>query len=308
MSRRPTELHNFDEAISLYLDLNQGQAADLEIVAKASLAFTAAIREIAHIVDPSIDIRLTLLTGTDGSLSLNSVIKGIKKYNKPSRAVMKGLAIAALCWFTNDIRQYGVSKILDMYFSSDEGESLTDLEKQQIEKIVAEALKNTGVNAHVSEVFRELERDQAVRGVGASRTHGERPESIVPRSEFQKRAGIHGIVEETSTTRIRTADETVHLVSPVLLQSRRRWKFSFHEGEFGASIKDRRFLVKLLRGQISIPMIAGIEMDVKLETKEEKVGKVWVINSRNILRVYRVRQLPLQKELPLDEEHDEADD
>ena len=67
------------DRLNLYLELEPGQLADLEVVARASISFVEAVREVAYIVDPSVTIRLELESGTEGSLSLNSVIKYIKK-------------------------------------------------------------------------------------------------------------------------------------------------------------------------------------------------------------------------------------
>jgi hypothetical protein len=98
------------EPISLYLELEPGQTADLEVVARAALAFAAAIREAAFVLDPSLEISLGFESGTEGSLSLNSIIRSIKNNTKLDPATIKTLIIMVIFWFSTDIRQWTVQE------------------------------------------------------------------------------------------------------------------------------------------------------------------------------------------------------
>jgi hypothetical protein len=46
-------------------------------------------------------------------------------------------------------------------------------------------------------------------------------------------------------------------------------------------------------------MVAGIEMDVALETTEERRGDVWVIINREVTRVGQIHSPPVQTDLML---------
>jgi hypothetical protein len=81
------------EPLSLYLDLEQDTKADLEVVANASLALASMLKEIAHIIDPSIDISIELDSGTSGSLSLNTLINIVKERVLPGKLSLKASAI-----------------------------------------------------------------------------------------------------------------------------------------------------------------------------------------------------------------------
>jgi len=70
---------------SLHIDLNENSAADLEVVAKASLSLAAALREAAFVLDPSLDFRIELVSGTESSLSLNSIFKLLGENSKERR-------------------------------------------------------------------------------------------------------------------------------------------------------------------------------------------------------------------------------
>ena len=66
------------EPISLYVDLHPGEAPDLEVVARAAIAWSEAIKEIAFLLDPSTEVRIELKSGTEGSLSLNGLLKAVR--------------------------------------------------------------------------------------------------------------------------------------------------------------------------------------------------------------------------------------
>ena len=102
------------EPVSLYLDLHEGEKADLEVVARASLAFAAAIKEVAYVLDPSMDVRIELASGTEGSLGLNALVKAIKKKTGAvERDTLKAITIVILAWFAKDAADWGANKIFD---------------------------------------------------------------------------------------------------------------------------------------------------------------------------------------------------
>lgn len=284
-----------EEPISLYLDLESGTTADLEIVARTTLAFADAVKEIAYIIDPSLEVSLKFASGTEGSLSLNTLVKSVQGRlgDKKTLAV---IALTVLHWFGTDVRQYVVGQGLDKVFKGDQ--KLTPEDIQQITDTVSKAIESKIAERNVQRVYKELQRDPAVKGVGASQGPQEKPQRIIPRSEFSQ----HLPDDATgSVLERRTREEivSVTLISPVLLPGNRRWRFSFHEGEFGAPIKDERFLSEVLNGHYPIVMRTGIQMDVLLETKEEKEGGVWVIKERNVLEVIKTSPAPTQENLDL---------
>ena len=65
------------EAFSLYIELEPGTKADLETVSNSALAFVSAVRELAYILDPSLDLRVEFVSGTEGSFSLNAWLRSL---------------------------------------------------------------------------------------------------------------------------------------------------------------------------------------------------------------------------------------
>jgi hypothetical protein len=290
------------EPVSLYIDLKKGEKADLEIVARAALAFAGAIREVAYAVDPSLELRIELVSGTESSLSLNSLLKS-KVSEQLARISLLAVAWGTISWLTEASLHYVYEKTLDMVLSQEESKGVS---KDDIEAIVRRTIDAYQKQAapKVEEIYRELDADPAISGIGASREPGTRPEHVIPRDEFQARARLMGGVtfelDEERTPRVRTSIEMLTLVSPVLLESKRRWRFLGKEGEFGASMKDSVFLDNILRGRSAIPMVAGIRLEVELQTIEDPIEDgAWLVRQRNVLHVRRFNTPQIQGHLQL---------
>jgi hypothetical protein len=135
-------------------------------------------------------------------------------------------------------------------------------------------------------LFRELERDKAIRGVGVSPDPRQKPLVIVPRAEFSDRGGFIKMDQTAKRRRSHTEIKRVVLISPVLVAGQRRWRFLASDiGEFGAPIKDEVFIDHVLAGDLASLFRSNTELLVELETIEEFTGEVWKPVERNVLRV-----------------------
>lgn len=286
--------------ISLYLDLENGEKADLEVVAKASLAFAAAMRDLAYVLDPSLSLKIEITSGTEGSFSLNSMLRAIKEASDQP-LTLKALAIVALVWFGQEAGGHIISKELDALMGWDEAPvALSEADLNKIQAMVNKALSQHIAQAHVAQVYRELERDPHIKGVGASPKPATRPTNIVPRAEFPQRSAVRPTTELlTIERRERTTSEHVTLIKPVLLNAHRRWRFSYQDGQFSAAVTDDKFLSDMDDGTLGIPLSGGIEMDIELLTVEEKKDGVWQIVNRVVTRVTRWQPRVRHAQLPL---------
>ncbi len=283
--------------VSLYLELEEGQVADMETVARAAIAFSQAIKSLAFQLDPAAEVRVELESGTEGSLSLNTLIRLFGKL-KSDHPLAVGIAAGAVAWFTAQGGSYAFSKIADAIVDDDGKAPIT----QEQAKDIIERLDKLSVgrppSPQVQGVYRAIEHDPAIKGVGVTTIRGAKPENIVPRSEFRERAGLAPRVT-TLTTRHREATETITvvLVSPVLEEGDRRWRFRAPTGEFGAPVKDAEFLQRVLSGTTAIPMRAGIEMKIELQVVEDFENGVWVTKARNVVRVLGLKGPAVQADL-----------
>jgi len=296
--------------ISLYLDLESGEKAGLEVVAEASIAFARAIREVAFFLDPSIELKIELASGTEGSLSLNSIFKT----RDGKDVTLAAVSLVVLTWFGNHVLDWTFDKVMDAVASQETAGAKVELQIKpedldEVQGLVDKAVDGKIGQQHVQEIYRQLESDVSVKGVGATPVPATRPAVIVPRDQFPARAGgvVGGVPEVIAILREPVTQETLILVRPVLIPGHRRWRFIGRYGEFGAPVMDDEFLQQLMAGNYHVPISAGIEMDVDLQTVEEKQGSVWVPVSRKVLRVRGVRPAPAQQILPLLSPREERD-
>jgi hypothetical protein len=278
------------ETITLYLDLEPNRKADFEVVGRVAAAFAETVKEVAYIIAPDLEVKLEFESGEPGSLKLNAILKDAKKKGKKATLIIIILTVAG--WFFQDLRTYGVSKFLDSYLPAEQKKQLSDDDIDRIAKRLKDVMDGKIAKEPAQEVYRELERDSAIKSVGTTPSKDTRPVQPVPRIEFPIRAGIVPQIETTPKKRTKHTTERLTLISPVLLESNRIWRFHSPAGEFGYVVKDEKFLKSLLTGRRRIPMKKGIQITAKIETREELEGGVWVIKERSIIEVVRVHRAP----------------
>ena len=278
--------------VRLYVDHMPGHYPDAILLSEATIAFVKGVKELAIILDPSGEIEVGLFPSEPGSFWQNTILRARAEYER--RARLYQLAAAAMIWFVQPplerVRANLWAPILDQY-----APELTPAERnravEQIERVVS---------GNVAEKERQLayqafSRDPAVTAVGVN-VEQTRPRLIVPRSQFFSYSGaidadVFGLDRSTTTF------ERVVLISPVLEIGTRRWKLRTAKGEIGATIKDGTFLEHAVLGQLAVPLRGGIQMDVKLETKEKLVDGLWKPVEYNVIEVLGVQSPPTQQRL-----------
>lgn len=289
--------------ISLYLDLAEGESANIEVVARAALAWSAAVKELAYVIDPSMDVELELVSGTEGSLDLNACLVAFSKFAE-QRPKLATVIITSLTWFMVQTGSYTYERVLDWLTGKDAPPVVKQLSKEEIQAIAREVINAQEKQIAAEQrrqIFHELNKDTSIIGVGSTQERDTRPTLIVPRAEFAERAGSTITVSEAEVKRrTELAVLPVVLVSPTLKDAERSWRFQAGTlPEFGAVMKDHAFLDALVAGRVALPLRAGVEMQIELETKQEKVGDVWVVRERNVLRVIQPAILDDPNQLPL---------
>jgi hypothetical protein len=277
-----------EQPLSLYLELEPGQTADLEVVARASLAFAATIKEAAFLVDPSLEVSIGFTSGTVGSLSLNTAIKVIRKAVPKDRAALVAIATGVAIFFGHEVTSYVVGKGFDHILGAD---TLSDADIARIAVEVDRLQRDRVAQKHVREVYRELTKDKAVTAVGVTPQAGQKPTPMVPRTEFEERSNEAISTSTTPQRRSRDKRERVTLIAPVLLPRERSWRlWMANIGEFGATMRDEKFLDDLSKGRLKIQLQAGVQMDVVMTTIEENAGVVWEVRERSIKTVLKMRK------------------
>jgi hypothetical protein len=65
--------------ISLYFDVREGEHPNLEVVARTTIEWIEAIRDLASVVAPDLQFEIELIETEDGSLWLSNLIKAVKE-------------------------------------------------------------------------------------------------------------------------------------------------------------------------------------------------------------------------------------
>lgn len=284
--------------LSLYIQLAPHTRGDLEVISRAALAWSKMIKEAAFIVEPFAEVRVELVSGTEGSINLNSLIRKVKgALSDPQK--LRAIAIAAALFFAGQANGWMIGKGFDEVWAwvkeatGITPEQMSPAEQKQVEETVARILASKSVQDKASAVYAELPKDRNVTGVGISFVPGQRPAHIVPRDEFSDRAGVHAVTEEMVPRRTELDRLTLILVAPVLSDGDYKWKFRYGERTLWALMDDPDFLVRIAPGSKSAPhMMTGIRMTVDLETTQEFKDGVWVITKQRIMKVHGLEEPP----------------
>jgi hypothetical protein len=282
---------NLQETISLYLELKPGEKPDFEVVGLAAAAFAEAVKEIAYILDPGLEVRLEFESGTESSLILNAVLK-ILKSRDGQRGTVLGIVVGTSIAFVGDVRQWGSTQLLDYYFSKEKRLELSDNDVKRIASACKDITSGKIASDPIKRVYEQLDRDEVITSVGTITKPNTKPPAPVPRSEFQIRAGILQAVETSPKTRKARSIERLTLVSPVLLHAQRMWRFTSPFGEFSYLMEDEKFLDDLLTGKRRLTMKEGIQITAIVETDEVFDGRVWTPKQRHIIKVVKIHKKP----------------
>lgn len=286
------------ETISLYLGLKKGEKADFEVVGRTAAAFAEAVREIAYIIEPGIEVRLEFESGTEGSLDLKARLKVLRaqvKTPEGRKAALVSVILVVGSVFASNLTSYGFGKFLDSFLTPEQRSVLTDEDIDRIVHAMKEAERGKIAREPVRQVFSELERDDRITSVGTITKPQSRPIQPVQRSDFPERSGIIQPATPSGKKRKKPSVERLLLVSPVLLTADRVWRFRSLLGEFSYHIDDQKFLQDVVSGKRHLPMKGGIELTAKVETHEALEGGVWVIKERHIVKVVTIHR---KQELP----------
>lgn len=282
------------ESITLYLDLKPGEKADFEVVGLAAAAFAEAVKEIAFILEPGLQIKLDFESGLEGSLKLEAILKSLNAADG-RRGALVGIVSAVGLMLVTDLRQYGVGKLLDRYLMPEQRQSLSDEDIERIAKAVRGVHEGRIAKAPVKEMYRQLERDAAIESVGSIAKPDAKPIDPIPRSEFPIRAGIAPRVDDTPKSRRSVTTENLILITAVFLHADRVWRFQSHFGEHSYHVLDLKFLDDALNGKFK--MKEGVEITAEVETLEENEGGLWIPRRRSILKVLRRKKSLKQPDL-----------
>ena len=287
------------QPISFYIDLYPNTKADLEVIAEASLAFVRALRAAAYEVSPEHELKVEFVSGTEGSLSINSILRFISSKTGFTPLQLATLAVTTTTFTAAGFANWGLGKgadaILEMITGpkAQEISTMNGLSPETIQEIavaVGKVLRAPEVQKQVSQIYKTLDKDVSVRGIGI-RLDDLRipPEHIVLRSEFKERVLDARELQAVESHRNREVLETVKLVTAVLdPKSRRKWVIETSEGVRSATMSDKAFVSRLESGKITTRLSAQMQLEADLVFTETKTRGNWKTTGVSITRVRRI--------------------
>lgn len=278
-----------DDRISLYFQLKPGEKADLEVVARASLAWVGGMRASARALDPEAEIRVQIVDADESSLILNAVIDWFANNVEPRlerlerggsklpRTKKLAIATAAFLLFTGP-------QTYDFYFGSPD---FTEEDRELLKSLAEQAAKDPEVVSARKQFYRTVEADPAITAIGIKELPDAEPVALVPSNQFAEAGGLWEVQPAKVEPRITNPIVDVVLVRPTLTHTPRPWTFKV-EGlpEFEAVMRDPVVLEAIGEGKY-MEMAEGIPMRLRLEVKEEFVDGEWKVPryGRSVIRV-----------------------
>ncbi|MBB3991846.1 hypothetical protein [Croceicoccus naphthovorans] len=210
--------------LRLYYQLEDGHTANAEVVARASLAFIAGVKELSYVLDPSLSVQVGIQGHADGSLWEDLLLLVDKaKAEYQLRSTRYGLALAAIAWIlappAERARDIMWQPILDKYLPNASAEDVAEA-KQLIER----AEEGRIAQREKQQFYREVGRDTGILAVSAN-IDRQSPDWKVRRADFAEYSGQSPVIE-SSLDRSTVGPMRVIILSPVLQVSSRKWKFA----------------------------------------------------------------------------------
>lgn len=266
--------------ISLYLDLENNKIADLSVVANTALQWDKLIKEISLIVDPSLAVRVELISGDEGSLWLRAVIKAASKVSKEHPHI-SGILSAIITTFlmtpfNHSIEEAWKSAYDVLGIQWEKKDPITDEDVNKIVAAVVAMNKNKEAVSLKDNIYIYLESDSSIKGVGAGGSIKEKPKIIIKKENFGEMSRPINIKEENIKRRIKHKNNVRSiLIRPVLIAEPKQWRFEVGGKQFSATMNDKEFLQAIHHGHTGIELGQNVEMILDLSITEEKKDGVW---------------------------------
>lgn len=274
------------EQIVLHFETTPGRHPDTEVAALALLDWVRLIKAAVAAVDPAQLLEIEIAGVTPGSTRFPQILRFLDQQVGYVRSAWEDyphlksiVAGSAHTLFTASVAA-GVTLALQ---PSEQTVNLSDKDKALLEQVAS----SPDVQQASQRFYRTLERDTAITGVGVADNWNDRPEIIIPRSEFPERGGVWVANDEDPRERIQHDVWDVILLRPALISTPQSWQFIRDGLKFTAKMHDALFLAALRDGRVPLTLQEGLMMKVEVEYTERLRGQIWepVSSSRRIVRV-----------------------
>jgi hypothetical protein len=278
------------DQIALYFQLKDKRNANAIIAAEALIAWVELLERAGQVIDPNGTLTVELVGTEPGSLKLPVVLKfvedqaaiiaaGASEYPHLKKMALASAAVIATATTTVAIEQIVTPNVQQV--------ELSEKDRAILKELKSEIAKSKDVKHAQQRLYRTLDKDPAISGVGVSDNTETEPAIIIPKNQFAERAGLWS--QSIDQKQEQTVEHVwnVVLVKAAFSSIPRGWRFSRDGIEFGAKMNDAYFLEALSAGRIPISLQEGVLMTIEVEYKEVLEGQLWVYvpNTRKVTRV-----------------------
>lgn len=292
--------------ISFYFGVQEGERANLETVALASVEWISLVRDLAAVVAPDLEFEIEFIESEDGSVWLSNLIKAI---HSGDRKALAALVAAVVTFFGSGPALHIQTDFGDEFWAKLGHEheiELTDADKDDIAQRVVAALDETQAEERRRKILQVAERDRNVTSVGVDfRPRREGPLVRIPRETFPAYDAILVAVPEKPAKDVRhERNIQVEIVKPSLRknEAKPRWRFRGDDGEWSATVEDAEFIWALNADRTGLHLAVGQKIRLDLAIDLKLVEGEWVEENRRIVRVHDPKINRAQGELGLGSE------
>lgn len=275
--------------ISLYFDIPKGEHPDLEVVARATIEWIEAIRDVASIVAPDLEYEIEFVETEEGSLWLSNLIKAVREGD---RAALTSIVTAVLLFFAAGPALHLQADAGDEFWKRlghEDDVRLSEEDKTDLVARVVKAIDQTQAVERRRAFIKQVEKDPRIEGVGVGTT----PSTVgpivrIPREMFPAYGAAEILPKPVlkKDTKIEPSVR-VKIIRANLKEGevRPRWRFAEGETEWSADIEDQEFVAALNAEQTGIPLAVGQVMVVDVAIDRRFVEEAWQEENRRILNV-----------------------
>jgi hypothetical protein len=284
--------------IVLHLATLEGRYPDTSVAARALLDWADLAKATVFAIDPSDRISLEVAGVVPGSARFPQVLRFLENQAADVQRAwaayptLKGMVVgAAHALYTSAIAA-GVTVAMQ---PDEQAVRLSDEDRTILREMQSQAAADKQVQAASKRLYRTLENDAAITGIGVAPDWGAPPELVVPKAQFPERGGLWRSQTEDVQFRYEREIWDVILLKPALISKPQSWQFSRGGLKFSAQMADANFLMAMRDGLIPLSLQEGVVMRVEVEYESELVGQIWEVKPRTRKVVRVLSPVPLPK-------------
>jgi hypothetical protein len=275
-----------------------GQYPDTSVAARALLDWADLARATIAAINPNDRLALEIAGVVHGSARFPQVLKVLEGQAADIRhawaeyPALKSIVVGAAHTLYTSVIAASVSIAMQ---PDEQVVRLSDQDRAILEDMRDRAAADPQVQAASKRLYRTLENDPTITGIGTAPSWESGAIYVVPKSEFAERGGLWESQQDGPQTRFDREIWDVTLLRPALVSKPQAWQFTRGGLKFSAQMADPNFLLAMRDGLIPLNLQEGVMMRVEVEYQSVLNGQVWEAQPRTRKVVRVLSPLPVSK-------------